>query len=172
MPVCTRGFWFLPMPTHMGLFKGKIAESLTSNLQTFQFPSEPFKVFLLIWGWQMVFSHPLAPQTSKETLMDRSGSEFTLQVSWVSSNAKKNHVPDQLARSSPQGWTAVAAKREQKGLKGSSNAVKLTLCQQPLPSLLFTSVDLASVDREMSKMCKVRDSWISQELKPAGFSRL
>lgn len=85
---------------------------------------------------------------------------------------KKNHVPDQLARSSPQGWTAVAAKREQKGLKGSSNAVKLTLCQQPLPSLLFTSVDLASVDREMSKMCKVRDSWISQELKPAGFSRL
>lgn len=76
----------------------------------------------------MVCSHPLPPQTSKETLMDRSSSEFTLQVSRVSSNVKKTHVPAQLARSPPQVWTAVAVREEQNGLKGCSNTIKLTLC--------------------------------------------
>lgn len=95
-----------------------------------------------------------------------------------------DRVPAQLARSPPQGWTAAATKGKQKGSKGSDNTVKLTgkgtarsvgvltFASQPLPSLLFTNVDLASADRKMHKTHKVRDSRISHGLEPAEFSQV
>lgn len=185
MSVCPGGCWLLPIPFHMGLFKCKRVPDLTPAYEHFCFQVNIFKYFFGFgddrWSAPMLW---LPRHLRKQKQVDEVQNS-PLWTIWVSINAIKPHSKS-ASKVLPQGWTAVAAKGKQNGLKVFNSTVKFQskdtdrsvdiltspFASQPLPSLLFkANVDLASAGRKkVCRLYKVRDSYISHDLKPAQFS--